>query len=320
MGHDERYPNPKSDYSSHHNAYGGAADYHAAHQPYYRMNNNYHQQHDNYQMHSMAHNNSNYQASSASYGNNQSGPTDKPAADVWDFPDGARPSRTTAPGDQTTSAAYGYGGASSRPPVVAAAPTGPILDPTGPAYGKFKLERRCCGCRQRYCIIVTFFVLIATALILFFAWPRIPSATVSGINTTKNMVINMPGNTPIDKTTGMEGSWSVVLSVENSNFIPWPFRTVTVDVSDPHLISNTKIGTGSLSNVKISRGFTGIKVPVNISYTASNATDPALVGMSNACDNGQTLSLNFNIFFQIAGLTFFKGTSTAAANYNCNAP
>ncbi|KAI8049832.1 hypothetical protein BDF22DRAFT_696871 [Syncephalis plumigaleata] len=320
MDQDERYANPKLDYSSQHNAYGGPANYQHQH-----LHQQY--QHDNYEMHSVPHNNHNnnnyYNGSSnAPYANNPSEPTDKPAADVWDFPDGSRPSRTNAHGNQPIATGHGYSasGSTSRPPVVAPAPVGPILDPTGPAYGKFKLERRCCGCRQRYCIIVTFFVLIAIALILFFAWPRIPTASVSSVNTTKGMVINMPGKTPIDKTTGMEGSWSVVLSVENPNFIPWPFKTVTVDVTDPHLISNGKIGTGSLNNLRLSRGFTGIKVPVEIKYNASNATDPALVGMSNACDNGQLLSLNFNIFFQIAGLTFFKGTSTAAANYNCQTP
>ncbi|RKP27231.1 hypothetical protein SYNPS1DRAFT_21198 [Syncephalis pseudoplumigaleata] len=297
------------------NAYGNgpAAGYHAP-QPQYGSDNHYQHQHHSNNSGSHA-----YQPSAAPYSSNgdQASQTEKPAADVWDFPDGARPSRTTAPGMHTPSAAHAYG---SRPPVVGAAPTGPILDPTGPAYGKFKLERRCCGCRQRYCIITTFFTLLVVALILFFAWPRLPTATVSSITTTTGMSINMPGNTPIDVTTGMQGKWSVVLSVENGNFIPWPFKTVRVDVTDPHLLSNAKIGTGSLNGVKLSRGFTGLKVPVTIKYHASNATDPALVGMSNACDNGQPVSLNFSIFFQVAGLSFFKSTSTATASYNCQPP
>ncbi|KAI9596321.1 hypothetical protein BDF19DRAFT_412901 [Syncephalis fuscata] len=320
-GRDERYPNPKLNQPpSHHDAYNGAGSAYYASQPQYGpMGGN-----DSYPMNTMSNTNnyhhapqgSGYQASTSPY-NNQPEETDKPA-DIWDFPDGARPSRTSVTNTQPlppVNQAY-----AARPPVVGPTPIGPMQDPTGPAYGKFKLERRCCGCRQRYCIIATFFTLIAIALVLFFAWPRLPDTSISSIETTKAMVINMPDKTPVDKVSGMQGSWNVILSIDNGNFIPWPFKTVNVEVTDPHLLSNSKIGGGNKTNVKLSRGFSALKIPVDIKYNAGNASDAALLGMQNACDSGQAISLNFNVEFQISVLTFFKRTTTVGANYNCQTP
>jgi hypothetical protein len=186
---------------------------------------------------------------------------------------------------------------------------------TGSDHDNIKPEKRCCGCRRRTCLIITFFICILIAVVLFFVWPRIPEVTLSSIRSTEPM---LPYTVRNDDGHGFQGKWEVDLALDSDNFVLWSFKTTTVTV---YVVSqtagDTQIGTGTVTDLQPSRGHSIATIPVNISYLASGPSDIVLINMTSSCTYGTPVWLRIRVEMTMSGLTFVKGSEELSGSHTC---
>lgn len=107
-----------------------------------------------------------------------------------------------------------------------------------------KRRSRCCCCSRKVCVITTFIICAILAVVLYFAWPRIPSVTIDGDKTEP-----VKDKIPIINTEppSIDISINVQIFIDNrENWVPFKFKLIDVKVynfNDHHFLFNIQLFT-----------------------------------------------------------------------------
>jgi hypothetical protein len=179
-----------------------------------------------------------------------------------------------------------------------------------------KQEKRYCGLRRRTIWFIVLGVCIAIALFHFFIWPRVPDTI-----TLDDIYVSDPIS-PYAKDNanyyGFRGEWYVRLNFDSDNFVSQTIETLDVSVYLDEPDTYALIGSGTETDVKLSRGEDTISVPVDILYMASGPKDPTLIAMEESCINGTYVDIHIHVELTMNALSLKKSVDLGAS-YGCKA-
>ncbi|KAJ2733326.1 hypothetical protein IW152_003162 [Coemansia sp. BCRC 34962] len=145
----------------------------------------------------------------------------------------------------------------------------------GPIMSKFPF----CCCAARYCVAIGFVSVLLGAILGFFAWPRIPSISISSLSALE------PAKVTYDEANsvfGLNMPLRINYEIHSGNFYPLKISKVFVSGFD-----------GVTGNKVIDTSLTHISVPplrlqfhsetAAINYLTSDMSDPALTDLFGKC-------------------------------------
>ncbi|KAJ1809514.1 hypothetical protein LPJ77_001583 [Coemansia sp. RSA 2523] len=169
-----------------------------------------------------------------------------------------------------------------------------------------------CCCAARYCVAFTFVAIFIFAIAGFFAWPRMPSVSISSITALA------PAHVTIDSRRsayGLRMPVRVTYEIHSGNFYPLLIRSAHVRGFDG--VTGNRVLDTTLHNV----GVKPLKLQfhsetTDVRYLTSDSADPALTDLFGKCaprstraaPNGRpgALTIRFQITVDVRGLGWLK--------------
>ncbi|KAJ2122965.1 hypothetical protein IW147_003013 [Coemansia sp. RSA 720] len=169
-----------------------------------------------------------------------------------------------------------------------------------------------CCCAARYCVAFTFVAIFIVAIAGFFAWPRMPSVSISGITALA------PAHVTIDprrSVFGLRMPVRVTYEIHSGNFYPLLIRSARVHGFDG--VTGNRVLDTTLHKV----GVKPLKLQfhsanTDVRYLTSDGADPALTDLFGKCaprsarvaPNGRpgALTIRFQITVDVRGLGWLK--------------
>ncbi|CAG8574343.1 4164_t:CDS:2, partial [Ambispora leptoticha] len=179
------------------------------------------------------------------------------------------------------------------------------------SLAKPKKRKSCCCCSRRTCVFITFFVLLALGITLFFVWPRIPDVKILGASSNGQPTISV--SPPIVKM-----DFNISIEIDNpDNWIPIRFNRIDAQVFDLSTIStyDHPIAYGNLTNYALPpRQTTILQFPLTVDYIGKDINDPTVQDFLLAClpqqgAKANTLNIRADITLYPWGISWiFKPT------------
>ncbi|KAJ2059774.1 hypothetical protein GGI17_004181 [Coemansia sp. S146] len=136
-----------------------------------------------------------------------------------------------------------------------------------------------CCCAARYCVAIGFVAVLVAAILGFFAWPRIPSISISSLSALE------PANITYDEGNSLFGlhmPLRINYEIHSGNF--YPLRISKVYVSGFDGVTGNKIIDTTLSRINVAPlrlQFHSETTAVH--YLTSDMSDPALTDLFGKC-------------------------------------
>ncbi|KAJ2368982.1 hypothetical protein H4S02_000873 [Coemansia sp. RSA 2611] len=171
-----------------------------------------------------------------------------------------------------------------------------------------------CCCAARYCVAFSFVAVILAALIGFFAWPRMPSVSISSLTPLA------PAHTthdPRNSLFGLRMPLRIAYEIHSGNF--YPLRIASAHVRGFDGVTGNRIIDTTLHDVRVAPlRMQFHTASTQIDYLTSDMADPALTDLFGKCAprsahfaraNGSrpgALTIRFQITVNVAGLHWLK--------------
>ncbi|KAI9229072.1 MAG: hypothetical protein DHS80DRAFT_1245, partial [Piptocephalis tieghemiana] len=138
----------------------------------------------------------------------------------------------------------------------------------------------CCCCSGKVITMIVFGIGVALGLVGFFFWPRAPQIFMyNPVSSADQVSFSTPSRTMLDFAADME----ITAELKSANFIPWHFTKVEAEVFDGTPGSGFPLGSGILKDYNMPRGLSNLTVPMYLTYSTGNASDPTFNHLVTAC-------------------------------------
>ncbi|KAJ2814821.1 hypothetical protein IWW50_007014, partial [Coemansia erecta] len=170
-----------------------------------------------------------------------------------------------------------------------------------------------CCCAARYCVAFTFVAIIVAAIIGFFAWPRVPTLSISSLTAQAPARITLD---PRRSLYGLHMPLRITYEIHSGNFYPLQIRSARVRGFDG--VTGNRIIDTKLHRIPV----TPLRMQFHsadtaIDYLTSDSADPALTDLFGKCaprsarvahPDGRpgALTIRFQITVEVGGLGWLK--------------
>lgn len=175
-----------------------------------------------------------------------------------------------------------------------------------------------CGISGKKLVFAVFIFIAVVAVIWYFVWPRTPTLQFVDVRLLNDTIANYT-------TTSMVASWQVDFRVLNDeNWIPTNIQNLAINVVEQ--TTGVTFGSGNSGALRLDGRSSDriITVPIDVNFVKS-ATDPTLKTLLYACGTinqdlssatpKQTLNVQFNILYYIAGIVWHPSASVSPQTY-----
>ena len=184
-----------------------------------------------------------------------------------------------------------------------------------------KHSRICFCCPCWLCLVITISIIVIIGVLVFIFWPKIPEATINGIELANN------GQSPIryqipqgfDGKGGIELDLNVNINVKNENFYDIHVKDVDTRIFlQTEDIGKTLIGEGSQEGLKFEKhSSTDFTLPLTIKYYMEGA-DPTLLYLLKTCSRREPINIQYEVEIGLTLLeTFYKPKVHGTENFTC---
>ncbi|TIB80064.1 hypothetical protein E3Q22_02132 [Wallemia mellicola] len=184
----------------------------------------------------------------------------------------------------------------------------------------FRGQRKCFGITRKTAVFISFGVIIALILLLYFLIPRAPTFTFR----STPLLTDDPDSASFltYPTTNFSYDGSVAISLDTTtSWIPIKIKNIDATVYDGE--TNNEVGTGGFKSTQSYSKSDNIHVnmPIHFAYQASDQNDQTWVNWHDACryrfageGSSTTLSIKLKLDMKVEGLTKTSTVSQTSDN------
>ncbi|KAJ2796894.1 hypothetical protein H4S07_006090, partial [Coemansia furcata] len=136
-----------------------------------------------------------------------------------------------------------------------------------------------CCCAPRYCVALGFVAVLLFAILGFFAWPRVPSISISSLSALEPATVTYD---EAGSTFGLRMPLRVTYEIHSGNFYPLTIARVHVAGFDG--VTGNKIIDTALAHIYVPPLHLQFHAaPAALHYLTSDMSDPALTDLFSKC-------------------------------------